>query len=173
MTTFACMGLTHGDCLNIKMSSYQYRDPHLIFNMGITIPGKDALKSSQLWQQFILHSVLLCFGGGPFCPYPSGSFHSLEQSNNCPSDTWWRHQKETFSALLAISVGNSVVTSEFQWHKTLMFPFICTWINDWVNNGEAGDLRSHCAHYIITVMSEAILKNVSEWPHESTIYGWY
>ena len=86
MTTFACMGLTHGDCLNIKMSSYQYRDPHLIFNMVIPIPGKDALKSSQLWQQFILHSVLLCFGGGPFCPYPSGSFHSMEQSNPVTHD---------------------------------------------------------------------------------------
>ena len=29
--------------------------------------------------------------------------------NNC----WWRHQMETFSALLALSKGNSPVTSEF------------------------------------------------------------
>ena len=27
--------------------------------------------------------------------------------------TWWRHQKETFSALLALCVGNSPVTGEF------------------------------------------------------------
>ena len=27
--------------------------------------------------------------------------------------TWWRHQMETFSALLAISAGNSLVTGEF------------------------------------------------------------
>ena len=27
--------------------------------------------------------------------------------------TWWRHQMETFSALLAICVGNSPVTGEF------------------------------------------------------------
>ena len=40
-----------GGRLNIKMSSYQYRDPHvkdkshyrLIFNMGSAIPGKDGL----------------------------------------------------------------------------------------------------------------------------------
>ena len=35
-----------GGHLNIKMSSYQYRDPHcdrLIFNMGIHIPWKDSL----------------------------------------------------------------------------------------------------------------------------------
>ena len=27
--------------------------------------------------------------------------------------TWWRHQMDTFSALLAICVGNSPVTGEF------------------------------------------------------------
>ena len=35
-----------GDRINIKMSSYQYRDPHVkdvIFNMEIPIPGKDGL----------------------------------------------------------------------------------------------------------------------------------
>ena len=29
------------------------------------------------------------------------------------SDTWWRHQMETFSAVLAICAGNSPVTGEF------------------------------------------------------------
>ena len=33
-----------------------------------------------------------------------------------------------------------------------MFPLICAWINGWVNNGEAGDLRRHRNHYDITVM---------------------
>ena len=28
-------------------------------------------------------------------------------------DTWWRHQMETFSALLAICLGNSPVPGEF------------------------------------------------------------
>ena len=26
------------------------------------------------------------------------------------------------------------------------------WINGWVNNGEAGDLRRHCGHFDVTVM---------------------
>ena len=30
--------------------------------------------------------------------------------------------------------------------------FICAWINRWVNNREAGELRRHCAHYDVTVM---------------------
>ena len=30
-----------------------------------------------------------------------------------------------------------------QWRGALMFSLICTWINGWVNNREAGDLRHH------------------------------
>ena len=68
----------------------------------------------------------------------------------------WRHQMETFSALLAICAGNSPVPGEFphkgQWRGVLAFSLICTRINGWVNNGEAGDLRHHRAHYDATVM---------------------
>ena len=39
-----------------------------------------------------------------------------------------------------------------QWRGALMFSLICVWINDWVNNREAGDLRRHRAHYDVIVM---------------------
>ena len=39
-----------------------------------------------------------------------------------------------------------------QWRWALMFSFICAWINSWVNNCEAGDLRRHCAHYDVMAM---------------------
>ena len=39
-----------------------------------------------------------------------------------------------------------------QWHGALMFSLIFAWINRWVNNGEAGDLRRHRAHYDVRVM---------------------
>ena len=39
-----------------------------------------------------------------------------------------------------------------QWRRALMFSLICAWSNDWVNNGEAGDLIHHRAHYDVTVM---------------------
>ena len=39
-----------------------------------------------------------------------------------------------------------------QWRGALMFSLICVWINGWVNNREAGDLRRHRAHYDVTVM---------------------
>ena len=39
-----------------------------------------------------------------------------------------------------------------QWRGALMFSLICAWINGWVNNREAGDLRRHRAHCDVTVM---------------------
>ena len=39
-----------------------------------------------------------------------------------------------------------------QWRGALMFSLICVWINDWINNGEAGDLRRYRIHYDVTVM---------------------
>ena len=80
-------------------------------------------------------------------------------------NTWWHHQMETFSAILALcagkslvtGAGNSPVTNEFplcQWRRALMFSLICAWINSWVNNREAqDDLRRHRAHYDVSVIN--------------------
>ena len=76
---------------------------------------------------------------------------------------------ETFSALLAISAGNSPVPGhkgprsqrppvakvpghKGQWRGASMFSLICVWINGWVNNRQAGDLRRYRAHYDVIVM---------------------
>ena len=73
---------------------------------------------------------------------------------------WWRHQMETFSALLAICEGNLPVTGRFPLTKAsdvelaLMFSLICAWTNGRANNLYAGDLRRHRAHYHITVMNK-------------------
>ena len=40
-----------------------------------------------------------------------------------------------------------------QWHAAAVFSFICAWIHVWKNNREAGYLRRHRAHYVVTVMA--------------------
>ena len=45
-----------------------------------------------------------------------------------------------------------------QWRGALMFSLICVWINGWVNNRQAGDLRWYCAHYDVTVMNYQFLQ---------------
>ena len=47
-----------------------------------------------------------------------------------------------------------------KWRGALMFSLICVWINAWVNNREAGELRCHRAHYNIIVM---YLMTLSDW----------
>ena len=65
-----------------------------------------------------------------------------------------RRQMKTFSALLAFCAGNSPVTGEFPSQRpVLMFSLICAWTNSWANNGDAGDLRRHCAPYDVTIVN--------------------
>ena len=45
-----------------------------------------------------------------------------------------------------------------QWRGALVFSLICVWINGWVNNREAGDLRRHRDHYDVSVM-----ESISSW----------
>ena len=64
---------------------------------------------------------------------------------------------ETFSALLAICVGNSPVHGEFPAQRPMMRSFDVFFDlrlnNGWVNNREAGDLRRHRGHYDVNVMT--------------------
>ena len=53
-----------------------------------------------------------------------------------------------------------------QWRGAFMFSLICVWINGWVNNREAGDLRRHRADYGVIVMYNA---NNHDW-HVAAIY---
>ena len=41
-----------------------------------------------------------------------------------------------------------------QWRGALMLSLICAWINGWVNNGEAGNLKRHRVHYDVTVVTQ-------------------
>ena len=43
-------------------------------------------------------------------------------------------------------------THKGQWRGVLIFSLICTWINGWVNNRKAGDLRRYRAHCDVIVM---------------------
>ena len=71
--------------------------------------------------------------------------------------TWWRHQMDTFSMLLALCEGGihrPPVDSSHkdQWRGALMFYLICAWTNSWANNQDAGDLRRHGVHNDVIVM---------------------
>ena len=74
----------------------------------------------------------------------------------CACIAWWRHQMDTFSALRAICAGISPVPGEVPAQRPVTRSFdvslICAWINRWITNREAGDLRRYRAHYDVIVM---------------------
>ena len=76
--------------------------------------------------------------------------------------SWWRHQMETFSALLVICAGNSPVPGEFPTQRPVTRSFHVFFdlpLNKRLSNyREAGDLRGYRAHYDVTVMMPNI------WP---------
>ena len=72
--------------------------------------------------------------------------------------SWWRHQMETFSALLAFCAGKSPVTGEFPAQKPVTRSFDVFFdlrLNRQLSKqwGDAGDLRRYRAHYDVIVMS--------------------
>ena len=56
-----------------------------------------------------------------------------------------------------------------QWRRALMFPLICAWINNSVNNRGAGDLRCHRTHYDIILMlaQHALYNSLGLWTHKT------
>ena len=120
-------------------------------------------KRSWLWRKSaLLYCFKRCLKGQPISIslitlIDVQYHHSLNTDDFiCSSVSWWRHQMETFSALLALVRGiqRSQVNSPHKghWPAAFMFSLICTWTNGWVNNQDAGDLRRHRAHCDVTIM---------------------
>ena len=74
----------------------------------------------------------------------------------------WKHSPRYW--LFVRGIHRSPVNSpphEGQWRGALMFSLIYVWINGWVNNREAGDLRRYRAHYDVTVMNVITIGRIS------------
>ena len=67
----------------------------------------------------------------------------------------WRHFLHYWPFVRGIYQSPVNSPHKGQWHGALKFSLICTWINGWVNNHEADDLRCHLAHYAVIVMAAA------------------
>ena len=70
---------------------------------------------------------------------------------------------ETFCALLALCMGNSLVTGEFPTHRPVTQGFdvffeLC--LKKTVNNRDAGDLRRYRSHYVIVMVESIVLERI-------------
>ena len=64
----------------------------------------------------------------------------------------WKHFPRNWPFVREIHRSPVNFPHKGQWHGALMFSLIYVWINDWVNNREAGDLRRQHGHYDVIVM---------------------
>ena len=71
--------------------------------------------------------------------------------------TKWKHFPRYWPFVWGIHRSRVNSPHKGQWRGALMFSLICNRINGCVNNGEAGDLRRHRAHYDVTVMPKVLL----------------
>ena len=72
----------------------------------------------------------------------------------------WKHFPRYWPFVRGINRSPVNYPHKGQCCRALMFSLIYAWINDWVNNRYAGDLRRHRAHYDVIVMV-----SVAKWPH--------
>ena len=64
----------------------------------------------------------------------------------------WKHFPRDWPFVREIHRSPVNFPHKGQWRGALMFSLIYAWINDWVNNREAGDLRRQHGHYDVIVM---------------------
>ena len=81
----------------------------------------------------------------------------------------WKHFPHNWPFVRGIHRSPVNSPHKGQWRGAFMFPLICVWINGWVDNSEAGDLRCHRGHYDVNVMCHIYSK--SNMPEESKLWG--
>ena len=64
----------------------------------------------------------------------------------------WKHFPRNWPFVREIHRSPVNFPHKGQWRGALMFSLIYAWMNDWVNNREAGDLRRQHGHYDVIVM---------------------
>ena len=65
----------------------------------------------------------------------------------------WKHFPPYWPFVRGIHRSQMNSPHKGQWRGALLFSLICAWINDWVNNRDAGELRRHRSHYDVIVMT--------------------
>ena len=105
----------------IQHSHTPYQRPRGVWYISVMISSHGIDLAVPEWSRFIIRRLnwdeTLCHTWRhKLISFPVKS--SLYGDN-----TWWRHQMETFSALLAICAGNSPVTGEFPAHRPVTRSF--------------------------------------------------
>ena len=78
----------------------------------------------------------------------------------------WKHFPRYWPFVRGVHRSPVNSSHKGQWRRALMFSLICVWINSWINNLEAGDLRRYRTHYDVIVLCNCRL-----WRITRSIFG--
>ena len=70
----------------------------------------------------------------------------------------WKHFPRYWPFVRGIHRSTVNSPHKGHWRGALIFSLICVWINGYVNNREASDLRRYRAHYDVSVMQQVMAK---------------
>ena len=83
--------------------------------------------------------------------------------NNHDDVIKWKHFPRYWPSVRGIHQSPVNSPHKGQWRGALMFFFIYVWINGWVSNCEAVDLRRYRAHYDVIVIIPFMIRLVPAW----------
>ena len=109
--------------------------------------------SCLLYKMFYLYCQLPHWRWDGGYDYPSARHVTLDMHGDVIK---WKHFPRYWPFVRGIHRSPVNSPHKGQWRGALMFSLICAWMNGWVNNRKAGDLRRHCAHYDVTVRGKMI-----------------
>ena len=98
--------------------------------------------------------------------------HVLKETWHSHDDvTKWKHFPCYWPFVRGIHRSAVNSPHKGQWRGALMFSLICVWINGWVSNRKAGDLKRYRAHYDVIVINLGCSLGVLflKWLHQSSI----
>ena len=95
---------------------------------------------------------------------------NLKITNSYDDVIKWKHFPRYWPFVRGIHRSPVNSPHKGQWRGALMVSLICAWMNGWVNNREAGDLRRHRAHYDVIVMR--LQPNLSGANEFTCQYSW-
>ena len=79
----------------------------------------------------------------------------------------WKHFRRYWPFVWGIHRSSVNSPLKGQWRGALVFSLIYVWINGWVHNHDAGDLRRHHAHLDVTVIGDGMAlanrKRITHW----------
>ena len=122
------------------MSSYQYRKSYC--------GDKTVVRSSYL------HNGIIYTGKMESLYWTNPLSPCIRIRVNHDDVIRWKHFPRHWPFVWGIHRSPVNSPHKGQWRGVVMFSLICAWINGWVNNREAGDLRRHRADYDVNVICQ-------------------